>query len=434
MGSGISWLNSNNPLPERVSNADVTKLTDDFLLSTIKDTNHALAAKVETFKAKVEQALQDEQADDGRVPMAGVRRILEEVVAAEAGAAAGPGVPAAEGLLAATLESTEALRSTLALASSYFRKTHKKDIPDAFAVKLAGFALERTVLDLRLPEKFTFRMEFDAVRQADLPWSKRNVQVFCFNQETPTKLKVNYVRAYDNDMVRVDTEAAEITTEVGHWMAGSTTQKSPLAPPLAWFKAKTPQRGADPKVASRGNKELPSSAAEIVSQWFDLGALLDSGRAVLVHPGDEGDDEDNQEKPEDEDEKTDGDDTAAAAAAAADDGNRSGTTVGLCDEAKGWLREGYSLLLVKGTPVRVALPAGRSLRIAGAIFAKTTPRGACKLEAMIIPEAASHEEAADHGDNWENDPIIAPQWYSRGTGMFQWDVRDIYRFEPEANW
>ena len=36
---------------------------------------------------------------------------------------------------------------------SGFRKTHKKDIPDAFAVKLAGFALERTVLDLRLPEK-----------------------------------------------------------------------------------------------------------------------------------------------------------------------------------------------------------------------------------------------------------------------------------------
>ena len=262
-------------------------------------------------------------------------------------------------------------------------------------------------------------MDSNAVRLAGLAWSKRNVQVFCFNQETEAKLKLNYVRAYDNDMVRLDLDNAEVTSTTGHWMSGPTTTKTPLAPPLPWFRP-------------TASEEVPSSAAEIVSQWFDFRPLLDSGRAVLVHPGDEGDDRDHRDN---SDEEAKGGDAAARAAGGASGGGDSRKGVGLCDEAKKWLRQGHTLLLVKGTPLSVRLPSGSPLRIAGAILVKSAPRDSCKLEAMIISEYASHhEDSTRHEADWENHPRIAAEWYSRGMGMFEWDVRDIYRFSPEAAW
>ena len=466
-----------------------------------------------------------------------------------------------------TSSEVESLRSALVAFTALFRSDagHGRDLPDAFATRLAAFLLDKDTMGsdhllsegLHLGPSFRLAMDSEAVRRAGLrPHSKRCAQLYCFRYDSDdddknssseegaeaSMMRLNFavVRAYDNDKHVLDLAEGEERSNTGHWMAGSTVRAAPIdALPPSWFSpmedlALRPQscppkpalflrqdsgsgsmegwrdawrgwlRGggrrfsvaeaiasgaAMPTVTSAttaaaaaaaatatapeaavGVTEssaaaggaaggpigelFPSSAREVVERWFDFKTLHATGRAVLVRPTDGehldsplggGEDVDQEEKENATVAPGSGSDGAGGTTNNDDSGSSGGARsgrrrgLGLCPEAKRFLRDGHSLLLVKGSPVGVHLPGNNILYVAGAIFSKapeekqepagreqkqqkqqkqerrqqgqvpgtapvSPPLPPCRLAALIVAEGASSRVSREHRHDWLQDP------------------------------
>jgi len=315
------------------------------------------------------------------------------------------------------LDANETLRSTLVIAANYFRTMYNMSVPDAFTKRVADYLLDRNLLDdLELGEVFTLRMDEAAVRGAGNRWSNRYTQLYAFRQDRPQLLQINYVRAYDNDLVKLNLSECVTEYTESHWMCGATEKKWPFKSPLAWFQPAKQILGAHRKAGEvEVDESFPVSVQQILGRWFDVRTLVKSNHAIMVHSSD----------------LSNGSNTA-----------KINPERDLCSAAKQWLTDGYSLMLIRGTPLRILLPGGKVMRWAGMIFKYDKKEDAVseekkpnqKIHAVIIAEADECSGSFEENDNSRKQRNSSSSALFTSGGFFIWDTKDIFKYEQGAFW
>jgi hypothetical protein len=184
---------------------------------------------------------------------------------------------------------------------------------------------------------------------------------------------VQYVRKNDNDEFVLDLTEGIVEGNRGHWMGGNSEVKaSPIdkVVPADWGVVTTDQ---------------------LFSRWFDPGAWLKAGRAVVVRPGDE----ENPSVPH------------------------------LCQSATMALQEGCDLVLVVGDLISFRLP-NYTLFIAGIILRDN------RMVAFIIPEKAARRDRCFTGKvkGHQSGGDRGLPWFE--AGMYAWEQNDIYDYREGA--
>jgi hypothetical protein len=316
------------------------------------------------------------------------------------------------------LDANETLRSTLVIAANYFRTMHNMSVPDAFTKRVADYLLDRNLLDdLKLGEAFTLRMDCADARRAGKRWSNRYTQLYAFRQDGPQLLQINYVRANDNDRVKLNLSERVIEYTEGHWMRGdSPEEKWSFAAPLAWFQPVTQILGAHKKAGEvEVDESFPVTVQQILGRWFDVRTLIESNRAIMIHSSDLSNES---------------------------NGAKINPERDLCPTAKQWLADGYSLMLIRGTPLRILLPRGKVMRWAGMIFEDDKKEDAVsgerktnqKIHAVIIAEADECSGSFKGDDNSRKQRDSSSSALFTAGGFFRWDTKDVFKYEQGRFW
>lgn len=387
--------------------------------------------------------------------ISGVQTAREEQVAAEDAAMVRCGSVA----VVNTDASTERLRSMLVVATQWYSKRHGCALPDGLAQTLAGYLLVRTITPLNnLGREFCLDMSQGYGRGI----SSGTIQIYGFytdpdspadeggeseskiegeggagkgggwatsgfsshwqpdpsNKESLGGLMTQYVRKNDNDVHHLELGTREVSSITQHWMGGSNTHTHTMK--------------SDELKAAR-------SVPELLSRWFDLSTPLEEGRAVLVRPDTltaNGDGRDGLDYDYDDDAAAE--EPQARAHEYVD--HHTGQPVYLCDAASDRLANGETLVLIKGAPLKIALP-NHNVRLAGAAF-DDMGGSRLRLSAIILVEREGPSRYCNYRNGHDGDVYVAHERgvnvHTRddggGTRLLVFDPSEIYEYRANQRW
>ncbi|CAB9524290.1 expressed unknown protein [Seminavis robusta] len=189
------------------------------------------------------------------------------------------------------------------MAFQRWAKSQNRNTPSALVEGLGEYGLEMSISNLDLGNSFHL-----------VRWvrgdSSQAVQMFDFRVNEPDTIRVRYVKRTDNDRHTFNIRTGKVHSIKGNWMSGDRESQSVME---------------TPRVASA--YEL------LLEQWISPRNWCREGRFVIIRP---------------KDLPTNDDDVVPKV---------RGVT--LCKSAVGLLRNGYTLLLVKGDLIQIPLPKER---------------------------------------------------------------------------